>query len=86
MRSTRKKLWLPPNVWLHGSQSTTTGARVFKNGQQAGLGTVPTGGYNQVYIQPPHRYFNFDQGFKERTPAGAPTLTGFTRGDFFFWQ
>jgi hypothetical protein len=58
----------------------------FKNGQQAGLGTVPTGGYNQVYIQPPHRYFNFDQGFKERTPAGAPTLTGFTRGDFFFWQ
>jgi len=34
-RSTRKKLWLPPKVWLHGSQSTTTGGVVARNGQHA---------------------------------------------------
>ena len=27
------KLWFPPNVWLHGSQSTTTGGRVANRGQ-----------------------------------------------------
>ena len=26
-------LWLPPNVWLHGSQSTTTGGSSARNGQ-----------------------------------------------------
>jgi hypothetical protein len=57
----------------------------FANGQQAGLGTVPTGGYNQVYIQPPQRVLKFDTGFKERTPAGAPSVTHYNRGDFFFW-
>src|ERR1700722_17496354 len=26
------KLWLPPKVWLHGSQSTTTGGRSARRG------------------------------------------------------
>ena len=29
----RLKLWLPPNVWFHGSQSTSTGGVSFVNGQ-----------------------------------------------------
>ena len=29
------KLWLLPNVWLHGSQSTITGGRSARNGQPA---------------------------------------------------
>jgi len=32
-----KKLWLPPKVWLQGSQSTTTGGRSRKNGQPAAM-------------------------------------------------
>jgi len=28
-----KKLWLPPKVWLHGSQSTTTGGSSSSSGQ-----------------------------------------------------
>src|SRR5262249_43718396 len=27
------KLWLPPNVWFQGSQSTRTGGLAFRNGQ-----------------------------------------------------
>jgi hypothetical protein len=40
---------------------------------------------NRVYMQPPTRVFDYDTNFKQRAPAGAPTTTGFTRGDFFFW-
>jgi hypothetical protein len=40
---------------------------------------------NPAYTQPPTRDFDYDTGFKERAPAGAPTTTGFTRGDFYFW-
>ena len=29
----RLKLWLPPKVWFHGSQSTSTGGVSFVNGQ-----------------------------------------------------
>jgi hypothetical protein len=57
----------------------------FAPGQQSGLGSLATGGYNQVYIQPRTRNLTFDTGFRDRTPAGAPTTTAFTRGDFFFW-
>jgi hypothetical protein len=49
-------------------------------GVQAGLGTG-----SRVYIQPKSRIFNYDLGFKNRTPAGSPSTTAFTRGDFFFW-
>jgi type II secretory pathway pseudopilin PulG len=57
----------------------------FANGAQTGLGQVSPGVYNRVYIQPKQRIFNYDVGFKTRTPAGSPTTTGFSRGDFFFW-
>ena len=40
---------------------------------------------NPIYTQPPTRIFDYDTGFKDRAPAGAPTTTAFTRGDFFFW-
>ena len=53
----------------------------FAPGIQAGLGV----GSNYVYIQPRTRNFIYDVNFKDRTPAGAPTTTAFTRGDFFFW-
>src|SRR5215216_2962643 len=33
LRSTMLKLWLAPNVWLHGSQSSTTSSLVFRKGQ-----------------------------------------------------
>src|SRR6185369_9264567 len=38
LRRMRLKLWLPPNVWLHGSQSTITGGGrpgTDRNGQHA---------------------------------------------------
>src|ERR1700753_2362264 len=35
LRRTRARLWLPPNVWLHGSQSTITGGVRARNGQHA---------------------------------------------------
>src|SRR5580658_2260582 len=31
------KLWLPPNVWLHGSQSTTTGGRSARRGHTCAI-------------------------------------------------
>src|SRR6185503_5136784 len=31
------KLWLPPNVWFHGSQSTITGGRSVRNVQAAAM-------------------------------------------------
>ena len=32
LQSTRLKLWLPPKVWLQGSQSSTTGGRSRRKG------------------------------------------------------
>jgi hypothetical protein len=57
----------------------------YASGAQVGLGLVGPGTYNRVYIQPKQRNFNYDSGFKTRTPAGSPSTTGFSRGDFFFW-
>jgi hypothetical protein len=60
-----------------------TGA--YAPGMQQGLGTISPGVYNRVYIQPKTRKLNYDTFLKQRTPAGSPTTTSFTRGDFFFW-
>ena len=49
------------------------------NAAQAALGNQP------IYTQPRTRDFYYDKNFKDRAPAGAPTTTAFTRGDFFFW-
>jgi len=49
------------------------------NATQAGLGG------DRIYIQPKTRNFDYDSGFKTRSPAGSPTTTNFARGDFFFW-
>jgi hypothetical protein len=38
-----------------------------------------------VYIQPKNRIMNYDLNFKNHTPAGSPSTTAFTRGNFFFW-
>jgi hypothetical protein len=38
-----------------------------------------------VYIQPKFRVLNYDLNFKNRTPAGSPSTTAFTRGNYFFW-
>ena len=38
-----------------------------------------------VYIQPKNRVLSYDLNFKNRTPAGSPSTTAFTRGSFFFW-
>jgi hypothetical protein len=46
--------------------------------------TLP-GTNNRVYLQPKTRNFDYDAGFKSRSPAGSPTTTNFARGDFFFW-
>ena len=35
LNSARFRLWLPPNVWLHGSQSTSIGGSSARNGQIA---------------------------------------------------
>ena len=48
-------------------------------GGQTGLGGAP------VYLQPHARNFTYDTTFEKYKPAGSPTTTGFSRGDFFFW-
>jgi hypothetical protein len=48
------------------------------NGHQANIN-------DSVYIQPKTRNFSYDQGLKTHPPAGTPTTTNFSRGDFFFW-
>ncbi len=40
---------------------------------------------DRVYIQPTTRNMSYDTDFKKWTPNSAPTTTGFSRGDFFFW-
>ncbi len=40
---------------------------------------------DRIYLQPKTRNFDYDAGFKSRSPAGSPTTTNFARGDFFFW-
>jgi hypothetical protein len=38
-----------------------------------------------VYMQPKTRVLSYDPIFKTNTPAGSPSTTAFTRGNFFFW-
>jgi hypothetical protein len=51
------------------------------NAIQAGL----PNSNDRIYLQPKTRNFDYDAGFKSRSPAGSPTTTNFARGDFFFW-
>jgi hypothetical protein len=84
--------WYDPNgalgltLELDGSLGQLFTSKYFKgpylgNGIQAGLPAAN----DRIYLQPKTRNFDYDTGFKARTPAGAPTTSGFYRGDFFFW-
>jgi hypothetical protein len=72
------------SLTLNGSLGQIFTSKYFSGayapGVQAGLGAG-----NRVYIQPKTRNFDYDLNFKNRTPAGSPSTTAFTRGDFFFW-
>jgi len=85
--------WFPPQqsgngkgmeLKLDGSLGQLFTSDYFKGHYTGNTGLTALGG-NPVYTQPPTRDFDYDTGFKDRAPAGAPTTTGFTRGDFFFW-
>jgi hypothetical protein len=82
---------------LNGSLGQLFSSKYFRSnypgsGEKTALGAdgPPSGSpavqhYNKVYIQPKTRIVSYDAGFKTRTPAGSPTTTAFSRGDFFFW-
>jgi hypothetical protein len=74
----------PPNVKLalilNGSVGQLFSSKYF-SGSYAGSGVA-----HNVYIQPRTRVVSYDTNFKQRSPAGSPTTTQFTRGDFFYWQ
>jgi hypothetical protein len=81
---------------LNGSLGQLFSSKYFRSnypgsGEKTGLGAdgPPDANgvqhYNKVYIQPRTRIVSYDAGFKTRTPAGSPTTTAFSRGDFFFW-
>jgi hypothetical protein len=74
----------PPNVklslTLNGSVGQLFSSKYF-SGNYPGSGVA-----HNVYIQPRTRIVSYDTNFKQRSPAGSPTTTQFTRGDFFFWQ
>jgi hypothetical protein len=85
--------WFPPQstgngkgmeLKLNGSLGQLFTSKYFTGHYTGNTGLTALGG-NPVYTQPPTRDFDYDTGFKDRAPAGAPTTTGFTRGDFFFW-
>jgi hypothetical protein len=73
------------SLTLNGSLGQLFTSKYFSGAFAPGIQSHLSGSNNYVYIQPRTRNFNYDTGFKNRTPAGAPTTTGFTRGDFFFW-
>ena len=52
----------------------------YASGVQAGLGAA-----QRVYIQPKNRVLDYDSNFKDRSPAGSPSTTAFTRGTFYYW-
>ncbi|MFZ1056466.1 MAG: hypothetical protein WAN79_12415 [Opitutaceae bacterium] len=69
---------------INGSLGQLFSSKYFKGpwvgtGGQTGLGGA------SVYVQPHVRNFTYDTTFQKYKPAGSPTTTGFTRGDFFFW-
>jgi hypothetical protein len=69
----------PLSLVLNGSLGQLFTSQYFTgNYANSGVG-------GNVYEQPINRVFNYDLGFKNRTPAGSPSTTAFTRGDFFFW-
>jgi hypothetical protein len=69
----------PLSLVLNGSLGQLFTSKYF-TGNYANSGVA-----GNVYEQPISRVFNYDLGFKNRTPAGSPSTTAFTRGDFFFW-
>jgi len=73
------------SLTLDGSLGQLFTSKYFAGAFAPGIQAALPGSSNYVYIQPRTRNFNYDVGFKDRTPAGAPTTTAFTRGDFFFW-
>jgi hypothetical protein len=84
--------WYPPQasdghsltLKLNGSVGQLFTSKYF-TGHYTGNAPLAALGNNPAYTQPPTRDFVYDTGFKERAPAGSPSTTGFTRGDFFFW-
>jgi len=81
--------WFNPNppaglaLTLNGSLGQLFTSKYFNgkyvgNGHQANIN-------DSVYIQPKTRNFSYDSNLKSRQPAGTPTTTNFTKGDFFFW-
>ncbi len=72
------------SLTLNGSLGQIFTSKYFSGGYASGV-QPGLGAGNRVYIQPKSRIFDYDLNFKNRTPAGSPSTTAFTRGDFFFW-
>jgi hypothetical protein len=69
----------PLTLWLNGSLGQLFTSKYF-TGAYLGSGTT-----HGIYIQPKNRVVSYDLNFKNHTPAGSPSTTAFTRGNFFFW-
>jgi hypothetical protein len=44
------------------------------------------GGTHAVYTPPSARTFTFNSSLKLRSPQGTPTITAFSRGNYFLWD
>jgi hypothetical protein len=69
----------PLTLALNGSLGQLFTSKYF-TGAYLGSGTG-----HGIYIQPKNRVMTYDLNFKNHTPAGSPSTTAFTRGNFFFW-
>jgi hypothetical protein len=67
-------------VQFYGSMGSLFDSRYF---------TAPidsNGGVGSVYKPPSTRTFTFNSSLKLRSPQGTPTITQFSRGNFFLWD
>lgn len=67
------------NVKFYGSMGSLFNSRYF-------VAPIDSnGGVGSVYRQPKVRTFSFNSTLKLRPPQGTPTITRFSRGNFFLW-
>jgi hypothetical protein len=67
-------------VQFYGSMGSLFDSRYF---------TAPidsNGGTHAVYTPPSARTFTFNSSLKLRSPQGTPTITAFSRGNYFLWD
>jgi hypothetical protein len=68
-------------VQFYGSMGNLFDSRYLTAPYVAGVA-----GFCNVYYPPSTRTFTFNSSLKLRSPQGTPTITAFSRGNFFLWD